>query len=341
VISLRKEVEESELFATSFAALVHAFKGVTTAVSATALPANPGLAQECSHTLEMATGRLDGRPAIKAIEEAGNVAIRQVEQICCSNRAALEERDAAVKEVVSMVAAAVGSLKGNGETRKSHLTLLADEFDVLSHFEDPAELRRRLSQGVENLRRSVEQMRQEDEASVCQFESHMAAFQQRLEKARKDSETDRLTGLGSRLAASRHLSTLAAGSQVHFQLFDIEEFGEINRQHGTLFGDRLLKALAHLLATKVDEQGALFRWGADEFLVIAQGPLPSLIGQCEDVRLSFANGRYITVLDGVKVALTADLAFGTAQYKPGEGIEQVYRRARRDLEQNRMRWWRQ
>jgi len=341
VISLRKEVEESELFATSFAALVHAFKGVTIAVSETALPANPGLAQECRQSLENATGLLDGRPRTKAIEEAGNVAIRQIEQIRCSNRAALEERDAAVKEVVTMVATAVSSLKGNGETHKSHFTTLADEFDVLSHIEDPAELRRRLSQGVDTLRRSVEEMRRDDEASVRQFESQMLAFQQRLERARKDSETDRLTGLGSRLAASRHLSTLATGGQIHFQLFDIEEFGEINRQNGTLFGDRLLKALAHLLRTKVDEQGALFRWGADEFLVIAEGPLPSLISQCEDVRLTFANGRYITVLDGVKVALTADLAFGTAQYKPGEGIEQVYCRARRDLEQNRVRWWRQ
>ena len=341
MISLRREVEQSELFATSFAALLRAFKGVTTALSATALPANPELAQECEQNLELATGRLDGRPPLQAIEQAGKVAIQQIGQICCSNRAALEERETAVKDVVTMVAGAVSSLKGNGETQKSHLTRLAEEFDVLSHIEDPTELRRQIRQGVDNLRRSMDEMRRDNEASVRQFESQVSAFQQRLESARKDSGTDRLTGLGTRLEASRHLGTLASCNLVNVQLFDIEAFGEINKQHGTLFGDRLLKALAHLLRTKLDGQEGLFRWAADEFLVIAEGPLPSCVKQCEDIRRSFADGQYVTVKDGIKVTVNADLAFGAVQYVPGEGLDGVYRRARHDLEQNRVRWWRQ
>ena len=340
MISLRREVEQSELFATSFAALLSAFKGVTAALPATALPANPELARECEQNLEVATERLDGRPPLQAIEQAGKVAVQQIGQICGSNRAALEERDSAVKDVVTMVAGAVGNFKDNGETHKSHLTRLAQEFDVLSHIEDATELRRRLRQGVDNLRWSVEAIRRDNEASVRQLESHLSAFQLRLERARKDSGTDRLTGLGTRLEASRYLSTLAPGSQVNVRLFDIEAFGEINKQHGTLFGDRLLRALAHLLRTKLDGQGGLFRWAADEFMVIAEGPLPSCIGQCEDIRRSFADGQYLTVTDGIKGTLNADVTFGVAQYVPGEGIEGVYRRARHDLEQNRVRWWR-
>jgi diguanylate cyclase len=237
-----------------------------------------------------------------------------------------------------MVAGAVSGFKGIGETHNSNLTKLADEFDGLSQIEDPTELRSRLHEGVENLRRSAEEMRRDTDASVRQFESQMSAFQQRLERARKDSATDRLTGLGSRLEAARHLRGITSLDQaICFQLFDIEGFGEINRQHGTLFGDQLLTALAHLLCIKFVGQAGLFRWAADEFVVIAEGSIPSRVAQCGEIRRSFADGRYLTVKDGVRVKLSADVAYGVAQYTPGEGIEETYRRARLTLEQNRQK----
>ncbi len=239
---------------------------------------------------------------------------------------------------MTLVAATVSAFKGDGETHDSNLTKLADDFDVLSHIEDPSELRRRLHKGVEELRASVEEMRRDSQASVRRFESQMSAFQQRLGMARKDCGTDRLIGLGSKLEAPGHLRAVASrGKPVTFQLFDIEAFREINRQQGTLFGDQLLKALAHLLLTKVDEPGRVFRWAADEFLIIAEGQLRWRVAECVEIRQTFADGRYLALKDGVKMTLNADLAYGVAQYNPGEGIEETYRRARLALEQNRKR----
>lgn len=335
MISLRREVHQSELSATRFAALLKAFKGVTAEVSKAALPASPELAQECKQTLALATGLLDNDAQSTLIEDAGKIAVHQIEQICQSNQTALEERDTAVKDVVTMVAKVIGSLKGNGETHKSNFAKLADELDVLSHVEDATELRRRLHKEVTNLRRSVEEMRRDNEASFRQSESQMSAFRERLERARKDSDTDRLTGLGSRLAASRYLRTIASRDRaICFQLFDIEAFTEINNRHGTLFGDQLLKALAHLLRTKLDGPGGLFRWAADEFLVVAEGSLSSGVAQCAEIRRSFAGGGYLTVKNGVKVTLSADIAYGVTQYIFGEGVEDAYRRARQALERN-------
>jgi diguanylate cyclase (GGDEF)-like protein len=333
LISIRRQMDESEHFATCFAALLKAFLGLTTAVPRTALPANSELSTQCKQNLERATAPLEDYAAVQAIDEAGKIALQQIEQICRSNKAAMEERDVAVKDVVAMVAKAISGIKGNGERHKSNLSKLADGFDALSRVQDPTELRRRLRDDAGMLRQSVEEMRRDNEASIRQFESQITDFEQRLEMARKESGIDRLTGLGSRREAERHLQKMGSRERpVCLLLFDIEGFGEINKQHGTLFGDQLLQALAHLLRTEFSEEGTVFRWAADEFLVIAEGLPPAGVERCRDIRHSFNCCKYVAVKSGAKVTLSADVAFGVAQYIRGESVELLYHRAHETLE---------
>jgi len=75
---------------------------------------------------------------------------------------------------------------------------IAVEFESLSRIEDVNEIRRRLCEGVLQLKESVQEMRRESEQSVQHFETLIVTFQQRLEMARKDSRFDRITGLGNR-----------------------------------------------------------------------------------------------------------------------------------------------
>jgi diguanylate cyclase (GGDEF)-like protein len=336
VISIRREIDESEMMATSFAALLKAFLRLTTAVPKTALAANPQLAEQCKQSLEAVAASLRDLPRIRVIDEAGEVAAQQIEQICGANKAAIEERDAAVKDVVAMTAKAIGGLKGDGERHTSHLSTLADGFEALSRVEDVGELRRRLRDDVGALRQSVEQMHQHNEEAIRQFESQVSDFEERLETARKDSGVDRLTGLPSQRDVERHLERMASCEQTMCAvLFDIEGFRGINEKHGTLFGDQLLQALAHLLRTKFPEEGTLFRWAADEFLAIAPGLPPAVSGLCRDIVWSFACSQYFTVKDGVEVPLTAGVAFGVAQYVPGESVEPLYRRVHDALAKNK------
>ena len=74
-------------------------------------------------------------------------------------------------------------------------------------------------------------------------------FQERVEQARKESGIDRLTGLGNRREAERNLkkATKREGPVSPCILFDVEGFTQINQSHGTLFGDKLLRALTHAL----------------------------------------------------------------------------------------------
>lgn len=336
MISIRKEIRDSENAESRARALVKAFLGLIFAIPKAALPANAELAAQSRDSLEKAAESLKGEPRAPEIEAAGSVAVQQVEEICKSNKVAIEERDAALKEVVETVAWAVNSFKNHGERHKTSLTKLADGFETLSKVEDVTELRRRLREDVALLRETVEQMRQESEESVRRLETQVTAFQERVEQSRKESGVDRLTGLGSRREAERQLQK--AGKReglVCIMLFDIEGFTQINRNHGTMFGDKLLRALTHTLRERFPGESVLFRWGADEFLAIAEGSQKIRLDQARGICQSFARSSYFTSESGATRQISASIACGAAQMVHGESSDDWYRRARESLEKDR------
>ena len=336
MISIRKKIEESEQGVLRFQALLKAFLGLTTALPKTALPANPELSAQCKEDLDRATAPCKEDAPPKVIEEAGSVALRQIEHICSSNKAALDERDAALRDVVDTAAAAISGLRGHGVRHESNLHKLADGFDALSRVADVDQLRRRLREDVAKLRQAAEEMRRDSEESISQFETQISVFEQRLESARKESGIDRLTGLGSRREAERQMRRIPRfDGPVCVLLFDIEGFREINKRHGTPFGDKVLQALAHTLRDRFPGEGSLFRWGADEFLVIAEGSLAARMEQCRGICEFFAGSRYFSLESGQKIPVSAPVAGGAAQYVRGETVEDLYRRSRESLEQHR------
>lgn len=337
VISLRKQVEGSEHFVPRLRALVKAFLGLASALPKTAQAAGPELSDRCAGEIESATAELNEDASIKAVEEASRMVLKQIELICAANKAALAERDAALKDAVTMFAGAINGFKGAGQRHNSSLGKLATNFESLAQLEEVTELRRQLRTKAAELRRTADEMHRENEESVRSLEATVSSFKGRLDQARQESGVDRLTGLGSRREAERQMQRLSKHKgSVCILLFDIEGFREINDRQGTLFGDKLLQALAHTLRAKFTDEGTLFRWGADEFLAIAVGPPQACLGHGRDVCNSFAKTVYYhTGKDGAMVPLKASVACGVAQYISGETIDDLYRRGRESLEQSR------
>ena len=336
MISIRKEINESQQLADCFSGLLHVFLEVASAVPKAALPADPELFAQCGKKIEQTAAALKSRPPLSAIQSAGRLSLHQIDQICAANTAAFAERDATVKEVIAMVAKAIGGIKCDGERQNSTLASLADGFEALSRVEDVQELRRRLKDDVHTLRKTVDDMHRNNEDAVRRFEADVSAFEQRLEVARKDSGTDRLTGLGGRRAAEVYLQKIALSeTPISLLLFDIEGFRKINKDEGSIFGDKLLQALTHMLRVKFAENAGVFRWGADEFLVILEGQASVAAVQCRNICSSFANNTYFVVKLGNKVALRAQVAYGVQQYVRGETIGQSYGHVRESLEQSR------
>jgi diguanylate cyclase (GGDEF)-like protein len=316
--------------------LVNAFLGVAAALPKTVMPAGSEATRQCSENFAQLTAPLKDDPGAESIEEVGKVVVRQIEEIARSNKSALDDCDATMKDVITTVAAAIKGFKGHGERHGSSLTRMADSFEALARVEDVGELRRRLREDVTKLRVSVEEMRQESEASAGQFEASVAVFQQRLEAARKGGDFDRLTLLGSRRMGERHLQRIGKHAGAACVLFfDIDDFKKINERYGAPFADKLLQALAHLLRESYPEEGALGRWGPDEFLAIAEGSLTASVDRCRGICQRFANSNYVTYVAGRVEKVSASVSWGAAQAGKGESVESLCMRAQDNLEQNR------
>jgi GGDEF domain-containing protein len=108
----------------------------------------------------------------------------------------------------------------------------------------------------------------------------------------------------------------------------------MNRVNGTPFGDKLLQALAHTLNDCFPEADSLFRWGADEFLVIAEGRLSVRLEGARSICRQFAGNTQYSADGGAK-RVRANVASGATEYHRGDSPNDLYRRARESLEQSR------
>jgi len=86
--------------------------------------------------------------------------------------------------------------------------------------------------------------------------------------------TDPLTGLWNRqqlAARGRELVALATrhGTSLSCIMLDVDDFKLINDHHGHLAGDAVLQQLARCMQAALRESDLLFRYGGDEFLIIA------------------------------------------------------------------------
>lgn len=61
---------------------------------------------------------------------------------------------------------------------------------------------------------------------------------------------------------------LQGGHEITLAFFDLNNFGEYNKRHGHIVGDRVLKAMAKALSGAIDtETDVLVRYGGDEFVI--------------------------------------------------------------------------
>ncbi len=102
----------------------------------------------------------------------------------------------------------------------------------------------------------------------------IAELRNRVEELERLSTTDRLTGVWNRLQMDRMLDAEMSRSARHHQpvsliLLDVDHFKGINDSNGHAVGDQVLRELGERLAGGLRILDSLFRWGGEEFVVLA------------------------------------------------------------------------
>jgi diguanylate cyclase (GGDEF)-like protein/hemerythrin-like metal-binding protein len=98
----------------------------------------------------------------------------------------------------------------------------------------------------------------------------------RIAELEERSATDRLTGTWNRhhfdSIIRQEIARSARSRQpLSLILFDLDHFKQVNDRHGHAAGDDVLQAFARLLQAEARASDLVFRWGGEEFVVLAAG----------------------------------------------------------------------
>ena len=144
---------------------------------------------------------------------------------------------------------------------------------------------------------------------------------------------DSLTGSYNRRYAEQRLLTEIERARRYSLpltaiLFDLDDFKQVNDEHGHAAGDAVLKAFAEKLSKSTRGSDMSARFGGDEFL--------ALLPECGPEGVQYILKR----LDGLKaqvgeVMRPVSYSAGWAEYRPGESAEELLKRVDADLYANK------
>jgi diguanylate cyclase (GGDEF)-like protein len=141
---------------------------------------------------------------------------------------------------------------------------------------DVAELKRLLKSGIEELiseHRTLEKNLTDTRRGLQVMAEDRRQMEKALDRARKSSLTDELTGLPNRSAFLRQLDAEIGrarryGFSLALALIDLDDLKTVNERHGYAAGDAILHAYAREIMSQFRGYDLVARYGDDEFAVL-------------------------------------------------------------------------
>jgi diguanylate cyclase len=153
---------------------------------------------------------------------------------------------------------------------------------------------------------------------------------QDLERAQSEALLDPLSGLKNRRGFERAVHAILASGEteeVALLLVDVDRFKTLNDTYGHLLGDKVLRAVAHILQTNIKGRDVAARLGGDELAVLLPGTTErGAEALAEQIRVAVAAGR-IHRADGQDLKGIVTVSIGIAVGKPTESFEALMERA--------------
>jgi diguanylate cyclase len=230
----------------------------------------------------------------------------------------------AVEEVVKSLGAAAGDATSFGKA--------LDKFSTaIDRSEGTDKVRGLISGLIGETQRMAERNRTLEER-LSRSASEVEELRQNLETVRREALTDPLTGIPNRKHFDTRLREAArdameAGEPLSLLLADIDHFKRFNDTYGHPVGDQVLRLVARTLTDSVKGRDTPTRYGGEEFaIILPQTTLSDAAVVAEQIRSTMMR-RKLVGKDSRDNYGTVTLSLGAAQYRPGETLGDLVRRA--------------
>jgi diguanylate cyclase (GGDEF)-like protein len=163
--------------------------------------------------------------------------------------------------------------------------------------------------------------------NVTHFSTDKRELRQALDRARRASLTDELTGISNRRHLLDRLGNAlhaADGTGTAVVLIDMDHFKRINDQCGHAAGDAVLRHFALLMQGQLRREDVGGRMGGEEFLLVLRNT--DISRASELVQRLLERAASATALPDCP-SLRYSFSAGIAQARPGESVERLLRRA--------------
>jgi|JI10StandDraft_1071094.scaffolds.fasta_scaffold40737_3 diguanylate cyclase (GGDEF)-like protein len=146
---------------------------------------------------------------------------------------------------------------------------------------------------------------------------------QKTTELREASFTDPLTGLRNRryfaevIAAEASLATRPASPALHLFLVDLDHFKQVNDTLGHAAGDEVLRQTAARLRAAMRTSDLIFRWGGEEFLIVARGTADLPRNELAKRIVRVMAEKPFEISPGVSLTRSCSLGFATFPFYPG------------------------
>ncbi|HTR66746.1 MAG TPA: GGDEF domain-containing protein [Terriglobales bacterium] len=234
-----------------------------------------------------------------------------------------------VKELLIMLAHTAQSVGERDQRYTNQFTEFTTRLRTIANLEDLTQIRTSLVQRASELKNYVDRMAEDSKNSVAQLRAEVSTYETRLKAVEELALRDAMTGLANRRNIEERIEARIAQQQTFcVVMLDLNRLKKVNDTHGHLAGDSLLKQFAQELRSNLSSSGTAGRWGGDEFIVVLDCDLATANGLIDRVR-KWVFGDYTLKPGAAKgdVKVFVDASVGTAQWHPGETMQEVIEHA--------------
>lgn len=234
-----------------------------------------------------------------------------------------EEKDVEFKNIIDILSKGIASLNVENQKFNSRIYEKSLQLEKITHLDDIRKIKEELNLEVNQIKQFVQQKKEQDDKQFETLYREAQHLKIDLEKAKKDSLTDGLTGVFNRLAFDSYIKTLIERNDIKrypfsLLMLDIDNFKYINDIYGHRVGDRVLMALVHECKCLIRKDDFMARYGGEEFaIILPDAPLRAAVKKARMVCKAIGAKAYTAddLRPGENLSFTVSIGVSTYQEK--------------------------